>query len=110
MTKKSQTNNLVTKTDLKDALKKYATKTDLKNVERSLRTEILKVEEKLEKTEDNLMKQMREQHDQVMNTLVDFVGRVKNLEDENTVGTHHTRKLRVQVDDHEKRITTLESQ
>ncbi len=110
MTKKSSASNVATKTDI-DRLDKgiKSTKADLKKVENSLRREILRVEEGLEKTEEKLSKQMQAQHDQVMNTLVDFVGRVKDLEDENAVGTKHTRELREQVDDHEKRITALES-
>jgi len=111
MAKKSSTNNVATKTDI-DRLDKgiKSTKADLKKVEKSLRREILRVEEGLEKTEDKLSKQMQAQHDQVMNTLVDFVGRVKDLEDENIIGTKHTRELRVQVDNHEVRLTTLEPQ
>lgn len=47
--------------------------------------------------------------DKLQNTLGSFLGRVDNLEKDNIVGAHHTRELRVQVDDHEKRITQMES-
>ncbi|MEK7502221.1 MAG: hypothetical protein AAB609_01725 [Patescibacteria group bacterium] len=110
MKKNSSQNNLATKEDLKTALKRYSTKVDLKNVEKTLRREILRVEERVEETEDKLSKQMKEQHDQVMKTLVDFVGRVEKLEEENSVGVKHTREFRIQVDDHEARLTTLEPQ
>lgn len=115
MVKKSVINNLATKADLKklatkEDLKKFSLKTDLRRVEKSLRGEILRVEERVEATEDKLSKQMKEQHDQVMTAISNFAGRVETLETENSVGTDHTRKLRIQVDDHETRLTTLESQ
>ncbi len=111
MIKKSQTNNLATKTDIKGL------RTEFKRTEKSLRQEILKVEskvelveEKVEEVENKLSKQMKDQHDQVMTAISNFAGRVETLETENSVGTDHTRELRVQVDNHEERITTLESQ
>jgi len=121
MAKKSNSNNLATKTDLKklatkEDLRRYATKTELKNVEKSLRREILKVESKVELVEDkveeakeDLAQQMKKQHDQVMTAISNFAGRVETLETENSVGARHTRELRVQVDNHETRLTTLES-
>ncbi len=121
MAKKSNSNNLATKTDLKklatkEDLRRYATKTELKNVEKSLRREILKVESKVELVEDkveeakeDLAQQMKKQHDQVMTAISNFAGRVETLETENSVGARHTRELRVQTDNHETRLTTLES-
>lgn len=126
MTKKSKANEPATKKDLD----KLATKIDLKKLrsefvgfrsetrstKKSLFGQMLKleekveqVEEKLEKTEDRLSEQMRNQHDEVMTTLSNFGGRVTTLEDENTIGAEHTRQLRVEAGDHEKRITRLES-
>lgn len=130
MKKKSQISNLVTKTDLEDALKKYTTKTDLRNVEKSLRQEILKVEVRTERVEekvdildkklyrleskvdgiDERTKEMSKTLGDLKNTLDGFVGGVDLLKKENSVGADHTRELRVQVDDHEARLTTLESQ
>ncbi len=102
---KKTDNRVATKEDIK----KVASKSELKRTEKVLREEILRVEERLERTEEKLSKQMREQHNEVMTTLSNFGGRVTTLEDENTVGADHTRELRVEVDDHEKRITNLES-
>lgn len=110
MIKKSQTNNLATKSDIQGL------RAGFKRTEKSLRQEILKVESKVELVEDkvgktrkDLIQQMKMQHDQVMTAISNFAGRVETLETENAVGTKHTRELRVQVDDHEARITTLES-
>ncbi len=49
------------------------------------------------------------QHDQIMNSLDKILGKLENWETENTVGTEQIRKLRVKTDNHEKRITLLET-
>ncbi|MBI2031209.1 MAG: hypothetical protein HYT08_01205 [Candidatus Levybacteria bacterium] len=110
MTKNTTRNNLATKTDIKGL------RTEFKRTEKSLKQEILKVESKVELIEDkvgeareDLIKQMKEQHDQVMTAISNFAGRVETLETENSVGTAHTRELRIQVDDHEARLAALES-
>lgn len=92
----------------KDDLKKYATKTDLKNVEKSLRGEILRVEERVENVEDGLKDLKGEMHvvhkklDKLQNTMDKFVGIVDDLRTENEVGTHQIKEL-------DKRVTKLES-
>ena len=118
-----------TKADIERLEKRVATKTELKRVEKSLRQEVLKVEERVkhigERVEnigervENIEERVKHigesqervevKLDRIAITLDGFVGRVDNLTADNEVGAHHTRELRVQVDNHEKRITKLES-
>ena len=117
MNKKYKTNNTATKTDINKLVKSInILRSESKSTRRSLWREILRVEGKVEKVEDkvekvkeNLIQKMTEQHDQVMTAISNFAGRVETLETENSVGTDQTSELRVQVDNHEARITTLES-
>lgn len=83
-------------------------RTESKRTEKSLRGEILKVEERVESIEES-QKRVETKLDKISNTLDGFVERVDNLTADNQVGAHHTRELRVQVDDHGKRIKQLES-
>lgn len=112
-----------TKKDIKELDAKFAarfaTKSELKNVEKNLRAEILRVEEKVETLEDGqqaikqqltaVEQKLETKIDRILQTLDSFVGRVDNLTTDNEVGTHHTRELRIQIDGHEKRIKHLES-
>lgn len=99
----------------KEEIKKFATKTELKKVERNLRGEILRVEERVEKVEDRLERvetkvdTVNEKLDKLQNTLDGFVQTVDDLRTDNQIGAHQTRELRVQIEDHEKRIKHLES-
>lgn len=104
MKKSSSNNQPATKEDIQRiefSLKKFATKAELKKTERNLRGEILRVEERLERTEDKLLKKMSEQHDQVMTSISNFAGRVQTLETENEIGSDQIRRL-------DERLTTLE--
>lgn len=83
MPKKSQNSQFLTKRDIQD----LASKKDLKVLED-------KLGEKL---------------DNIANTLDGFVGTVDNLRVENEVGANQIRDLRERADDHETRITKLES-
>ena len=112
MVKKLNRDQAATKADidrLEDSLKKFAAKTDLKRTERVLRTEILRVEERIKKTEDKLLNKMDELNDKMMTNFDKAFKILDNLRDDNSVGTEHTGGLRVQVDNHEKRIAELES-
>jgi len=89
---------------------------ELKKTERNLRGEILRVEKKVErlkkkviKGEKNLKEEIRETRNDLMNKIDSFAGRTITLEEENTVGAHQTRELRVQIDDREARITRIET-
>lgn len=102
---------VATKADIiriENGLKKFSTKTELKNVEKSLRGEILRVEERVENVEDGLKDLKGEMHvvhkklDKLQNTMDKFVGIVDDLRTENEVGTHQIKEL-------DKRVTKLES-
>lgn len=95
-------NNVVTRRDIK----KLSTKTELKKVEKTLRQDILRVEERVENIEERLenieekaealeegQNRLETKIDKVLNTVISFVGRVENLETENEVGAHQIREL-----------------
>lgn len=99
----------------KDDLKKLATRTDLKQVEKTLRGEILRVEERVEVVEEG-MKELNEKVsivdgklDKLQNTLDGFVGVVDTLRTESEISVHHTREIQLKVKNHEDRISHLES-
>jgi len=100
---KKKTNNVqvATKKDIQ------MLRNDFKKSEKSLRGEILKVEGKVEVLQEG-QEDIKATLDRLQNTLDGFVGRVDNLTAENEVGANQTRDLRVQVDDHEERISRLE--
>lgn len=116
MVKNSTQNKSLTKTDLDTALKKYATKADLnkavKGSERVLRTEILRVEERLERVEERLTNKMdgvEVKLDKISNQLDGFVGRVDDLTNDNEIGADQIHELRETTKNHEGRIAKLES-
>lgn len=113
MQRATANNQIATKKDiqelrveLKSEIK--AQRSDTKKTEKSLRAEILRVEERVENLEDG-QKRMEATLNKISVQLDGFIGRVDNLTADNQVGAHHTRELRAQVDDHEKRIKHLES-
>lgn len=115
MIKKSNINNAATKDDVK----KLATQKKLKQVEKNLHAEILKVEERVENLEDGqksieskidkVEQRLGEKIDKVFNKLDRFVGRVDDLTTDNEVGAHQVHELRTVQKVHEKRISKLES-
>lgn len=92
----------------KGDLKKFATKTELKSVEKNLRGEILRVEGRVERIEDKVEELQVGQKDikvsltKLQNTLDGFVGTVETLRTENEIGAHQLKEL-------DKRVTKLES-
>ena len=104
---------LVTKEELKKEIK--GVRTDLKTESRSLRGEILRVEEKVEKIQDEIKEikadgnRREDKLDRLQNTLDGFVGRVDDLSVDNEVGTHQTRELELKVESLEQRVKQLES-
>ena len=99
-----------------------ATKTELKKVERNIRQEVLKVEDRLERVEDRLERVeekvdiiedkitgIGKKIDNLTNITVAFVGRIDDLETENAVGTNQMHELKTDVNDHGIRITKLET-
>jgi len=47
--------------------------------------------------------------DEILNGLDEVMGELQAMREDNTIGIHQTRVLREDVDNHEKRITKLES-
>ncbi len=100
-----------------------ATKKDLKATEKSLRAEMLRVEKRVEDLDEKFTKKFEEVNEKIRNleekffkrfdkimTMLDGIAKVvDDLRTENTVGSYHTRELRIQVDNHEKRIKYIES-
>lgn len=73
--------------------------------ERVLREEILRVEEKVEKVDEKLDKKF-----DIAMTHIDGIAKgLDDMREENTAGADLIREVEVKVDDHEKRITSLES-
>jgi len=116
MTNTKDNNQLATKKDLQSLFQRietrFETKGELKKTEKNLRTEILKVEEKVETIQEQqqqmrlemtrMSNKMTEGFTMLQNTLDGFVGRVDDLATDNQVGTHQTRELRIAVNDHKK--------
>ena len=99
----------------KNVSNQASTRGDIDRIEKSLRIrfknlreEVLKVEARVENIEDG-QKRLETKVDNLEIKLDGFVGGVELLKQENSVGVKHTRELRVQVDNHESRTTTLES-
>ncbi len=97
---------------------KFATKSDIKYLKaesKSIRGEILIVEEKVENLQEvvkeirNDNKKMDVKLDKLQNTLDGFVSVVDDLRTDNTVGTHQTRELQIIATDLEKRVKHIES-
>lgn len=87
---------------------KFATKADLKVETKSIRREILRVEEKVENLEEG-QKRIEDMLGKMAKTLDGFVGRVDDLSVDNEVGTHHTRELELKIAALEKRVKRIES-
>lgn len=81
----------------KEDFKQLATKSELKY-------EISRLDKKI----DDLDSKLDVKFDKVMNSLDGIVGTLDDLKTDNVVGTHQIRELRVQVDNHEKRLQKLE--
>lgn len=116
---------IVTKQYLKEAMKKYATKADVKNVEKTLRSDLLRLEGRMENVEEKMtnvegkmtnvegkLGTMDEDNkgyrDEVMNKLDNIVGQLENLRIDNEIGANQTYEIRKQLENHEKRIESLE--
>lgn len=99
---KTDNTQVATKADIQGLRTEFqGLRTEFKRTEKSLRGEILRVEEKVENLEEG-QKDIKATLVKLQNTLDGFVGTVDNLRTENEVGAHQTREL-------EKRVTKLES-
>ncbi len=89
----------------KTNISQVATKSDVEN----LKGDIQRLEKTTKKDLKSLEDKLGAKLDKIAITLDGFVGRVDNLTIENQVGVNQARELRVQIDDHEVRITKIES-
>ena len=82
-----------------------ATKKDLQGVEEKLRFEIkTSADEILVKVDENAKKY----RDQILTKLDGVMGELQTMREENTVGTYQISGLRERVDNHDRRIASLE--
>ena len=125
------TSNLITKENLRNELAKFATKEDLKNEvvklatkedlkgikadmrelkasDRAIRADLLRLEARIENLEEG-QKTILAILVQIQNTLDGFVKGVDDLRTENAIGIYQIKELQIRADDHEKRLTHLES-
>lgn len=101
MLKKTTSNQVATKKDI------HELRNEFKKTEKNLRADSLKLEVRFENLEEG-QKRIEVTVNKTANMLDAFLGRLDNLEIDNKVGANQTRDLRIQVDDHEERISRLE--
>lgn len=91
----------VTKKDLDEALDKFSDR-----IAKAIAINVQAAEERILET----VKQENRQHRDENTTRFDeIVGELQNMREDNIIGTYQIRELRENVDDHEKRITKLET-
>lgn len=88
-------------TATKDDLKRFATKDDLNSLE-------FKIDLKMDKLKLEIDDNARGYRDDVLIKLGEVMGELQTIREENTVGSHQLSNLEDQVENHEKRIATLE--
>ena len=86
----------------KNPLSANATRGDLLTLEN-------KLESKLNGLEQRLDGKFQQYKDEVMTKLDDISGQLEDLQQDKTLSIHQSSQLREEVEDHEKRITLLES-
>lgn len=94
----------VTKKDLESALERFAGRIS-HDVDEKLRQYHKEYIDRFDKVEED----QKEYRDENMNRLDDVMGELENIREDNMIGTYQIRELRENVDDHEKRITKLET-
>jgi len=88
----------------KNKSEKSAIKKDLKLLEKSLRGELLRLEGKIERSDENAEKYK----DEILAKMDEVMGELGVMREDNTIGSGQTSQLREQVEDHDKRIKNLE--
>ena len=83
-------------------------KTEFKKTDKAIRSEMLKIEERVENLEDGQVR-TEKKIDKISNQLDGFVGRVDDLTNDNEIGADQIHELRETTKDHAKRIAKLES-
>ncbi|KKP79714.1 MAG: hypothetical protein UR81_C0041G0009 [Candidatus Levybacteria bacterium GW2011_GWB1_35_5] len=65
--------------------------------------------EELAKLEGKMDGKFVRYKDEILNRIDDVMGQLQAIREDNLIGTHHTRELREEVDNHELRIKKLET-
>lgn len=93
----------------------------IKRVEKSLKSNLdnklkdtelalmVRIEERVEKTERVLREEIRDTKNDLMTKIDGIAKGLEDMREEDTAGADLTRELEVKVDNHEERITKLES-
>lgn len=89
-------------------MKDTLTVKDLEKALQQVVQDISDIEDARWKDNDEKWKNNQERLDKLFIGQDRMIKLLENLEGENEIGTDQTRELRVDVDSHEKRITTLE--
>lgn len=94
---------------------------EIKRLEKSLKSNLdsklkdtelvlmVRIEERAEKTERVLGEEIRDTRNDLMTKIDGIAKGLEDMREENTTGADLTRELEVKVEDHEGRITKLES-
>ena len=64
--------------------------------------------QQIDKKFEEMDKNARGYRDEILTKLDGVMGEMQTIREDNTIGTYQTRELRVEVDNHEKRIRRLE--
>lgn len=95
------TNTVVTKDDLKGELKAFATKKELGLM-------AIKLEAKIEKTEERLEEKITEFKSEILNHVDTAMGEQATIRQEQTMDAGHHHRTDQKLEGHEKRIQRLE--
>lgn len=105
MKNKNDLNQPATKGDVQKV--KIELNRSIETLDKSLRSEMLHLEERIENLEEG-QGRIENKLDKIVITLDGFVAGIDNLSTENQVGTYQIKKQGVQLADHEQRIEKLE--
>lgn len=102
-------NNQSVQNGLKELLRNYPTKADLRRELTALEKKIVRVDIKLESLGRDVDEKARKYRDEILSRIDDVMGQLETLREENVIGAHQTREFREQVDGHERRLVRLEN-
>ena len=78
-------------------------------LDEKLDSKIGQLDEKLDSKIKQLDNQNREYRDEILTKLDGIMGELQTMREENTIGMYQMREVKEELDDHEKRISKLES-
>lgn len=83
-------------------------KTDVKGIKDDIKALEIRNNIKMDALKIEIGDEIRQYHDKTMTKLDDIVKELEEMREDRILGAHQTSELRKNVDDHEKRITSLE--